>query len=107
MPYDIPGVRFTHRGDACSFDAFIADFGLTDAALGELAKIVRAADTGHLNQSPQAPGLAAISLGLSVMYPNDHEMLAHGMTVYDALYAWLRSARGEVHNADLFSRARS
>ena len=102
IPYDIPGVRFTHRGEACSFDAFIADFGLTDTALGELATIVRAADTSHLDHSPQAPGLAAVSLGLSAMYPNDLEMLEHGMTMYDAFYAWIRSARGEVHNADLF-----
>ena len=102
IPYDIPGVRFTHRGEACSFDAFIADFGLADAALGELASIVRAADTGHLDHSPQAPGLAAMSLGLSAMYPNDLDMLEHGMTMYDAFYAWIRSARGEVHNADLF-----
>jgi rhodanese-related sulfurtransferase len=102
VAYDVPGVRFTHRGEACSFDAFIADFGLTDPVLADLATIVRAADTGHLELSPQAPGLMAMSLGLSALYPNDHEMLAHGMTLYDALYAWLRSARGEVHNADLF-----
>jgi len=102
IPYDIPGVRFTHRGDACSFDAFIADFGLTDAGLAELATIVRAADTGRLDHSPQAPGLAAMSLGLSALYPDDLEMLGHGMRMYDALYAWIKSARGEVHNADLF-----
>jgi hypothetical protein len=24
-------------------------------------------------------------------------MLAHGMTIYDALYAWCRSTRDEVH----------
>jgi rhodanese-related sulfurtransferase len=102
VPYDVPGVRFTHRGNECSFDAFIADFGLTDPVLAELATIVRAADTGHLELSPQAPGLMAMSLGLSALYSDDHEMLGHGMTLYDALYAWLRSARGEVHNADLF-----
>ena len=105
IPYDVPGVRFTHRGDACSFDAFIADFGLDDAALAELAGIVRAADTGHLDQSPQAPGLVAMSLGLSAMYSDDLEMLEQGMTLYDALFAWIRSARAEVHNADLFNRA--
>ena len=102
IPYDVPDVRFTHRGDECSFDAFIADFGLADDALAELAKIVRAADTGRLEQSREAPGLVALSLGLSAMYADDLEMLEHGMRMYDALYAWIRSARGEVHNADLF-----
>ena len=28
IPFDIEGVRFSHRGDLCSFDAFLADFGL-------------------------------------------------------------------------------
>ena len=32
-------------------------------------------------------------------------MLNHGMVVYDALYAWLKSARTEIHNADLFKKS--
>ena len=40
----------------------------------------------------QAAGLLAISLGLSLNYQNDHEMLEHGMVMYDALYAWCRQA---------------
>jgi hypothetical protein len=37
---------------------------------------------------PQCEGLLAISYGLSANYPDDHEMLAHGMIIYDALYKW-------------------
>ena len=103
-PYDIPGVRFSHRGDRCSFDAMIEDFGIRDSALSDLAAIVRGADTGQLLLTPQSAGLLAVSLGLSALYPDDHVMLDHGMTVYDALYAWLRSARGESHNATLFEK---
>ena len=44
-------------------------------------------------------------MGLSALYPNDHEMLEHGMVVYDAFYAWLKRARAEVHNADLFKKS--
>lgn len=102
VPYDVPSARLTHRGEECSFDAFIADFGLRDPVLDALAIIVRAADTGHLDDSPQAPGLAAVSLGLSALFADDLEMLERGMTVYDAFYAWIKSAREEVHNADLF-----
>ncbi len=97
IPYDIPGVELGHDGDQCSFDAFLKKYRLTDPALLELAVIVRAADTGHLEQSSQAAGLMAISLGLSALYRDDHEMLGHGMVVYDALFAWLRDARGETH----------
>ena len=104
-PYDVPNVQFSHRGDACSFDAFIADFEINDPALNDLAAIVRGADTGKPELTPQSSGLLAISLGLSALYPNDHDMLEHGMVVYDALYAWLKRARAEVHNAALFEKA--
>ncbi|MGE5616481.1 MAG: chromate resistance protein ChrB domain-containing protein [Bacillota bacterium] len=88
VPYDVPDVHFTHEGEHCSFDAFIKHYGLgNDPALARLALIVRAADTARLDLAPQAPGLAAISLGLSRNFQDDHEMLKHGMVLYDALYA--------------------
>src|SRR6266571_2092917 len=96
-PYDIPDVYFSHEGDHCSFDAFLKHYRLTDPALGQLALIVRGADTAHLDLAPQAPGLAAISLGLSRNFADDHEMLKHGMVMYDALYAWCKSGQDEVH----------
>jgi len=101
IPYDVPDVQFSHRGELCSFDAFIADFELDDPALAELALIVRGADTGKPELTPQSPGLLAISFGLSINYTDDHAMLAQGMVIYDAFYAWIRSTRAEVHNADL------
>ena len=97
VPYDIPDVEFSHQGELCSFDAFLAYYRLRDPALEELAVIVRGADTSRLELAPQAAGLAAVSLGLSRLYQDDHEMLEHGMVVYDALYAWCRSDKNEVH----------
>jgi hypothetical protein len=89
-PYDVAGVEFTHDGELCSFDAFLRKFNLKEPALDRLATIVRGADTGRPELAPQAPGLLAISQGLSRIYPNDLEMLEHGMVMYDALYAWCR-----------------
>ena len=105
IAYDVPNVQFTHRGDECSFDALLADFKLNDPVLADLAAIVRGADTGQPALTPQSAGLLAVSLGLSELYRNDHDMLAHGMVMYDALYAWLKSARAEIHNADLFKKS--
>jgi len=90
VPYDVPGVELGHEGEFCSFDAFLRRYRLDDPALARLAVIVRGADTHRLDLTPQSAGLLAISLGLSSMFADDHEMLAHGMTVYDALYAWCR-----------------
>jgi hypothetical protein len=96
-PFDVEGVDLTHDGPLCSFDAFLRQYHLTQPALAELAIIVRGADTDRLDLAPQAAGLLAVSLGLSRCFADDHEMLAHGMVVYDALYAWLTEARGERH----------
>jgi rhodanese-related sulfurtransferase len=91
IPYDVAGVHFTHRGELCSFDAFVEHYRLGgDAALERLALIVRGADTGKPELAPQVPGLLAVSQGLSRTFPDDHEMLKHGMVMYDALYAWCR-----------------
>jgi rhodanese-related sulfurtransferase len=98
VPYDVADVHFTHDGELCSFDAFIGHYGLGgDPALARLARIVRGADTAKLELAPQAPGLAAVSLGLSRIFADDHEMLKHGMVLYDALYAWSRDGQEEVH----------
>jgi rhodanese-related sulfurtransferase len=97
--YDIPGAEpFSHEGEACSFDSFLRVHDIKDRALDALALIVRGADTDRLELAPQSPGLLALSLGLSANYPNDHEMLEHGMVMYDALYSWCRSFQGERHN---------
>ena len=88
LPYDVPGVALGHHGDHCSFDAFIAKYELNDAALDRLALIVRAADCAAPQLAKEAAGLLAISKGLSLNFSDDHEMLKHGMVIYDALYAW-------------------
>ena len=89
-PYDVANVEFGHVGDRCSFDAFLRLYGIHDPALDRLALIVRGADTGRPELTPQSAGLLAISRGLSNNFTDDHRMLEHGMVVYDALYAWCR-----------------
>jgi len=96
-PFDVPGVELTHVGDLCSFDAFLSRFGLQDPALSRLAVIVRGADTSRLDLAPQSAGLYAISLGMSATFPDDQEMLRHGLVVYDALYAWCARLQDESH----------
>jgi len=98
IPYDIPGVELSHVGERCSFDAFLAKYRLDDAALAQLATIVRGADTSRLDLAPESAGLYALSLGLSLSFRDDHAMLAQGLVMYDALYAWCRDGQGETHN---------
>ncbi len=97
IPYDVAGVELTHDGDLCSFDAVIKKYKIMDPAVLKLAEIVRAADTDTLERSAQAPGLLAITLGLSANFQNDHEMLAQGLIIYEALYTWCKAHVNERH----------
>jgi hypothetical protein len=98
IPYDILGVELSHVGELCSFDAFLKKYDLDDPVLLHLAKIVRGADTSRHDLTPQCGGLFAISVGLSANFPDDHEMLRHGMVMYDALFRWCRDLQTETHN---------
>jgi rhodanese-related sulfurtransferase len=98
IAFDCDGAQYTHRGEACSFDAMIADFGLDFAALAKMARVVRAADTNRHDLAPQAAGLLALSVGLSRQYRDDNHQLVAGMVLYDALYRWARDGEGEGHD---------
>ena len=97
-PFDIENTFWSHRGQLCTFDVMIEEFGLATPPLLRLATMVRGADTGRLDLSPEAPGLLAASLGLSRMFDDDLEQLEAGMLLYDAFYRWCRDASGETHN---------
>ena len=68
-PFDIENVFWSHRGELCTFDVMIEEFGLATPPLLRLATMVRARRyrRGSIS-SPEAPGLLAASLGLSRMY---------------------------------------
>ena len=97
-PFDVENVFWSHRGELCTFDVMVQEFGISTPSLERLAIMVRAADTARLDLSPEAPGLLAASLGLSRMYDDDLEQLSAGMLLYDAFYRWCRDATRETHN---------
>jgi len=97
IPYDIPGAEYSHYGNECTFDFILKKHQLNDPVLHKLAIIIRGADTDRFDLAPQTAGLWAISAGLSYNYNDDHEMLAIGMKVYDALYSWAKYVQGEKH----------
>jgi rhodanese-related sulfurtransferase len=97
-PFDIEGMFWSHRGEHCTFDVMVEEFGLRSEPLERLALIVRAADTDRLDLAPQAAGLLAASLGLSRIHRDDLALLDASLTLYDAFYRWARDATGETHN---------
>lgn len=97
-PFDVEDVFWSHRGDHCTFDVMIEEFGITHDALARLALVVRGADTNKHDLAPEAAGLLAVSLGLSRMYRDDLAQLEAGMLLYDAFYRWARDATQEGHD---------
>ena len=97
-PFDVEGVFWSHRGETCTFDTMLDEFGLESPALRQLALIVRGADTARMDLAPEAAGLLAASVGYSRMYRDDLVQLDAAMSLYDALYRRCRDAGDETHN---------
>ena len=96
-PFDVRGAFWDDRGDRCTFDVMIEEFALGSDSLARLAVVVRGADTGRLDLTPQSSGLLAASLGHSRMYRDDLAQLEAAMPLYDAFYRWCRDAVNETH----------
>ena len=97
-PFDIEDTLYSHRGDTCTFDTMLAEWGLHTEALHRMALVIRAADTDRHDLSPQAAGLLAISVGLSRQFRDDLAQLDMGLNLYDALYRWARDGHDETHD---------
>ena len=96
-PFDTGHGTWKDDGTLCTFDVMLREFGLHNEALARLAEIVRGADTGQPELTPQSGGLLAASLGFSRMYRDDNTQLDAAMSLYDALYRWSRDAFDETH----------
>jgi hypothetical protein len=87
LPYDVPDVELGHHEGGSSFESFIQQYKLTDPALLELAKIVRAADTQDKAAAPEGEGLRQIANGWHLLDWSLEKRLEFGFGVYDCLYA--------------------
>ena len=95
IPYDVRDVELGHHGKECSFDAIVRKYGLTgDPALMLLARIVNGADTDNsLWHQPESAGLQAVAEGFRHLgFKDDHDLNRAEWIVYDALYAYCRTA---------------
>ena len=104
IPFDVPGAELGHHAKACSFEAIVKKYNLTnDPALVLLARIVNGADTDNtLYHQHEGPGLAAIAEGFRHLdFKDDHAINAAQWIVYDALYAYCKEMirQGRPHGA--------
>ncbi len=91
-PFDVPGVRYTHRRGHCTFHTLLDEHNLTDSVLARIAQIVDEADIIQpAAVEPTAAGLDFICRGLRHISADDHEAADRGCLLYDAVYAQLRA----------------
>lgn len=94
-PFDIPGVRLSHRGGHATFHTMLTEYELHDPVLHRIARIVDEADVVQdVAVEPAAPGLDLICRGIRQISPDDHTAIERGGLIYDALYAQLADAAG-------------
>ncbi len=89
-PFDLPGVRLSHRRGHCTLHTMLREYDLTDPVLARIARIVDEADVvQEVAVEPAAPGLDLLCRGLRRVSRDDREALERGALLYDALYAEL------------------
>jgi hypothetical protein len=88
IPFDAPGVELSHQGEDCTFETLVKRAHLRDRRLIRLAEIVHEADLrdGKFAHE-EARGIDVAIRALLAASPDDHQVLGHGMMLFEGLYA--------------------
>src|SRR5918995_5041065 len=88
IPFDAPGVELSHQGEDCTFETLVKRARLRDRRLARLAEVVHEADLRD-GKYPheEARGIDLAVRALLAASPDDHQVLAHGTTLFEGLYA--------------------
>ena len=84
------GAELGHQGEDCTFETIVKRGRLGDGRLAQLGEIVHEIDLrdGKFTRD-EARGLDLAIRGLLAVVEDDRQVLAHGMTLFDGLYAVL------------------
>jgi hypothetical protein len=88
IPFDAPGVELSHQGEDCTFETLVKRARLKDRRLVRLAEVVHEADLRD-GKYPheEARGIDVAVRALLAASPDDHHVLAQGMSLFEGLYA--------------------
>jgi len=88
IAFDAPGVELSHHGDECTFETLVKRARLHDRRLTRLAELVHEADLrdGKYPRD-EARGIDVAIRALLAVSPDDHQVLAQGMALFEGLYA--------------------
>jgi hypothetical protein len=86
LGFDFDGAEFSHVDSKVTFEVLLASFGLEgDVGLTRLGALVHFLDVGGIPVA-EAPGLAAIVLGVRSLQPDDDALLLVVTPTLDSLY---------------------
>jgi hypothetical protein len=87
IAFDAPGAELSHQGEDCTFETLVKRARLRDRRLIRLAEIVHEADLRD-GKYPheEARGIDVAIRALLAAMPDDHQVLANGMTLFEGLY---------------------
>ena len=87
VAFDAPGVELSHHGEDCTFETLVKRARLRDRRLVRLAEVVHEADLRD-GKYPheEARGIDVAIRALLAASPDDHQVLAHGMALFEGLY---------------------
>lgn len=95
LRFDMFDGEYTHRGDRCTFEVLLDDFGLKETALHELAQVIHDIDMKDDKfERAEASGVSLALRGLRAKYVADGERIAAGSDYFDGVYEALRSGSG-------------
>ena len=88
IPFDTPGAELSHYGNDCTFETLVKRAGLRDRRLTHLAEIIHEADLrdGKFPRE-EGRGIDLAIRGFLAANSDDHEVLTHGLALFEGLYA--------------------
>jgi hypothetical protein len=88
VAFDAPGVELSHHGEDCTFETLIKRARLRDRRLTRLAELVHEADLrdGKFPHE-EARGIDLAIRAMLAASPDDQQVLAQGMSLFEGLYA--------------------
>jgi hypothetical protein len=88
IPFDAPGAELSHQGEDCTFETLVKRARLRDRRLTRLAEVVHEADLrdGKFPHE-EARGIDVAVRALLAASPDDAQVLAQGMALFEGLYA--------------------
>jgi len=88
VAFDMRQGAFSHQGNLCTFETMVAAFGLEDPSLRLMGEIVHEIDLRDGRYvHPETAVIDAVLKGWLLMGFSDQELEAHGVALFEGLYA--------------------